>query len=124
MDVSEYPVTSNSSYGDSNPNVSYYAFTAVVTDKSLQLEDQDYVTITYETSSSEGSMVIQKAFVRSENGVLKKQELTVGSTVDNGYSVIVKGGITSDDLIAFPYGKDVKEGAKTKEVSLNDMYGY
>ena len=134
MDVSEYPVTSNSYYGDSNPNVSYYAFTAVVTDKSLQLEDQDYVTITYETSSSEGSMVIQKAFVRSENGksyvykdengVLKKQELTVGSTVDNGYSVIVKGGITSDDLIAFPYGKDVKEGAKTKEVSLNDMYGY
>ena len=134
MDVSEYPVTSNSYYGDSNPNVSYYAFTAVVTDKSLQLEDQDYVTITYEASSSEGSMVIQKAFVRSENGksyvykdengVLKKQELTVGSTVDNGYSVIVKGGITSDDLIAFPYGKDVKEGAKTKEVSLNDMYGY
>lgn len=134
MDVSEYPVTSNSYYGDSNPNVSYYAFTAVVTDKSLQLEDQDFVTITYETSSSEGSMVIQKAFVRSENGksyvykdengVLKKQELTVGSTVDNGYSVIVKGGITSDDLIAFPYGKDVKEGAKTKEVSLNDMYGY
>lgn len=134
MEVSEYPVTSNSYYGDSNPNVSYYAFTAVVTDKSLQLEDQDYVTITYETSSSEGSMVIQKAFVRSENGksyvykdengVLKKQELTVGSTVDNGYSVIVKGGITSDDLIAFPYGKDVKEGAKTKEVSLNDMYGY
>ena len=134
MDVSEYPVTSNSYYGDSNPNVSYYAFTAVVTDKSLQLEDQDYVTITYETSSSEGSMVIQKAFVRSENGksyvykdengVLKKQELTVGSTVVNGYSVIVKGGITSDDLIAFPYGKDVKEGAKTKEVSLNDMYGY
>ena len=134
MDVSDYPVTSNSYYGDSNPNVSYYAFTAVVTDKSLQLEDQDWVTITYEASSSAGSMVIQKAFVRSENGksyvykddngVLKKQELTVGSTVDNGYSVIVKGGITSDDLIAFPYGKDVKEGAKTKEVSLNDMYGY
>lgn len=134
MDVSEYPVTSNSYYGDSNPNVSYYAFTAVVKDKSLQLEDQDWVTITYETSSSDGSMVIQKAFVRSENGksyvykddngVLKKQELTVGSTVDNGYSVIVKGGITSDDLIAFPYGKDVKEGAKTKEVSLDDMYGY
>lgn len=134
MDVSEYPVTSNSYYGDSNPNVSYYAFTAVVTDKSLQLEDQDWVTITYEASSSEGSMVIQKAFVRSENGrsyvykdengILKKQELSVGATVDNGYSVIVKGGITSDDLIAFPYGKDIKEGAKTKEVSLNDMYGY
>ena len=88
MDVSEYPVSGNSYYGSSNPNVSYYAFTAVVTDKTLQLEDQDWVTINYEASSSEGSMVIQKAFVRSDsstnyvykddNGILKKQEISVG----------------------------------------------
>lgn len=134
MDVSEYPVTGNSFYGNSNPNVSYYAFTAVVTDKSLQLEDQDWVTVNYEASSSEGSMVIQKAFVRSENGsnyvykddngVLKKQEISVGATVDSGYDVIVKGGLSADDLIAFPYGKDIKEGARTKEVTLDAMYGY
>lgn len=134
MDVSEYPVSSNSYYGSSNPNVSYYAFTAVVTDKTLQLEDQDWVTINYEASSSEGSMVIQKAFVRSDsstnyvykddNGILKKQEISVGATVDSGYSVIVKGGLSEDDLIAFPYGKDVKEGAKTREVTLDQMYGY
>ena len=133
MDVSEYPVSSNSYYGSSNPNVSYYAFTAVVTDKTLQLEDQDWVTINYEASSSEGSMVIQKAFVRSDsstnyvykddNGILKKQEISVGATVDSGYSVIVKGGLSEDDLIAFPYGKDVKEGAKTREVTLDQMYG-
>ncbi len=134
LDVSEYPVSSNSYGYDSNPNVSYYAFTAVVTDKSLQLEDQDYVSISYQASADSGSMVIQKAFVRSENGknyvykddkgVLKKQEIVVGATVDSGYSVIVKDGISSDDLLAFPYGKDVVEGAKTKEVSINDMYGY
>ena len=133
MDVSEYPVSGNSYYGSSNPNVSYYAFTAVVTDKTLQLEDQDWVTINYEASSSEGSMVIQKAFVRSDsstnyvykddNGILKKQEISVGATVDSGYSVIVKGGLSEDDLIAFPYGKDVKEGAKTREVTLDQMYG-
>ena len=52
MDVSEYPVTGNSSYGGSNPNVSYYAFTAVVTDKTLQLEDQDWVTVNYEASAA------------------------------------------------------------------------
>ena len=133
MDVSEYPVSGNSYYGSSNPNVSYYAFTAVVTDKTLQLEDQDWVTINYEASSSEGSMVIQKAFVRSDsstnyvykddNGILKKQEISVGATVDSGYSVIVKGELSEDDLIAFPYGKDVKEGAKTREVTLDQMYG-
>ncbi len=134
MDVSEYPVTGNSYYGNSNPNVSYYAFTAVVTDKTLQLEDQDWVTVNYEASAVENSMVIQKAFVRSDSsknyvykddkGVLKKQEISVGATVDGGYSVIVKGGLSADDLIAFPYGKDVKEGAKTKEVTLDQMYGY
>ncbi|MFR7394895.1 MAG: ABC transporter permease [Blautia wexlerae] len=32
--------------------------------------------------------------------------------------MIVKGGLSEDDLIAFPYGKDVKEGAKTKEALL------
>ena len=67
MDVSEYPVTGNSFYGSSNPNVSYYAFTAVVSDKTLQLEDQDWVTVNYEASATENSMVIQKAFVRNDN---------------------------------------------------------
>lgn len=134
MEVSDYPVTSNSYYGDSNPNVSYYAFTAVVTDKTLQLEDMDWVTINFETTSSDGDLVIQKAFVRNENGtnyvykdengILKRQELTVGAVVDNGYSIIVKSGITAEDLIAFPYGKDIKEGAKTNEVTLDQMYGY
>ena len=134
MDVSEYPVTGNSFYGSSNPNVSYYAFTAVVSDKTLQLEDQDWVTVNYEASAAENIMVIQKAFVRNDNnknyvykddnGILKKQEISAGATVDSGYSVIVKGGLSEDDLIAFPYGKDVKEGAKTKEVTLDQMYGY
>ena len=105
-----------------------------MTDKSLQLEDQDYVSISYQASADSGSMVIQKAFVRSENGknyvykddngVLKKQEIAVGSIVDSGYNVIVKGGISMDDLLAFPYGKDVVEGAKTKEVTIDEMYGY
>ncbi|MDD7218961.1 MAG: hypothetical protein PUI16_03055 [Clostridia bacterium] len=136
VDVSEYPVTSNNFYyGDSNPNVSYYAFTAVVTDKSLQLEDQDYVAVNFEQSSSDsGSMVLQKAFVKSENGKnyvykdvkgrLKKQEIVTGATVDSGYSILVKSGLDQEDLIAFPYGKDVIEGAKTNEVSLDEMYGY
>ena len=134
VDVSEYPVSGNSYYGSSNPNVSYYAFTAVVTDKTLQLEDQDWVTINYEASTSENSMVIQKAFVKTdnsksyvykdENGVLKKQEISTGATVDSGYSVIVNGGLSEDDLIAFPYGKNIKEGAKTKEVTLDQILGY
>ena len=70
-------------------------------------------------------MTINKNYVyKDDNGILKKQEISVGAAVDSGYSVIVKGGLSEDDLIAFPYGKDVKEGAKTKEVTLDQMYGY
>ena len=47
--------------------MSYYAFTAVVSDKTLQLEDQDWVTVNYEASAAENIMVIQKAFVRNDN---------------------------------------------------------
>lgn len=135
MEVSEYPISGSVYAGMSNPNASYYSLTAEVLDKSIKFRDYDYITINLESSQSvKGSLVLQKAFVRTENGksyvykddkgVLKKQYLTVGGNVDNGYSVLVKDGITRDDLIAFPYGKTVVEGAKTKEVTLDQMYGY
>lgn len=133
MDVSEYPVDSYNYYGDNNPNVSYYAFTAVVDDKSLQFDTPDYVMVELQNSAADnGSMVLSKAFVKSENGknyvykddngILKKQEIRVGATVDGGYDIIIKGGISSDDKLAFPYGKDTVEGAKTNEVTLDYMY--
>lgn len=133
MDVSEYPVDSSNYYGDNNPNVSYYAFTAVVDDKSLQFDTPDYVMVELQNSAADnGSMVLSKAFVKSENGknyvykddngILKKQEIRVGATVDGGYDIIIKGGISIDDKLAFPYGKDAVEGAKTNEVTLDYMY--
>ena len=133
MDVSEYPVDSYNYYGDNNPNVSYYAFTAVVDDKSLQFDTPDYVMVEFQNSAVDnGSMVLSKAFVKSENGknyvykddngILKKQEIRVGAIVDGGYDIIIKGGISIDDKLAFPYGKDAVEGAKTNEVTLDYMY--
>ena len=79
-------------------------------------------------------IVLDKAFVRSENGkyyvykdengILKKQFLTIGGNVNGGSSVLVKGGITREDRIAFPYGKSIKEGIKTKAGTLEELYGY
>lgn len=135
MDVSEYPVSSDSSYyyGDGNPNVSEYQFTAVIPDKSVKVRDGDYLNIQLTEETKAKGIVLSKAFVRSDNGnsyvykddkgVLKKQYLSIGGNVDNGYSVLITGGITRDDKIAFPYGKDVIEGAKTKTVSASTMYG-
>ena len=136
VDVSDYPVDQTDSYyGDGNPNVSYYTYSAEIPDKTLKLEDQDWLNITLQSQiPGDGSIVLEKAFVRSEdgvsyvykddNGVLKKQILNVGGNANGGYSVLVKGGITRDDKIAFPYGKNVREGAKTKEGTLDELYGY
>ena len=33
-------------------------------------------------------------------------------------------GLTAEDLIAFPYGKNVKDGAPTQEGDMSDLYGY
>lgn len=136
LNVSDYPVDSSNNFyygGDSNPNVSYYTFDAEITDQSLQFTDQDYVTISLKSNKlSKGSLVVMKAFIRTENGTsyvykdvkgtLKKQQVTVGSIVNSGYYAIVTSGLKSDDLLAFPYGNTVQEGAKTKEVTLDDMY--
>ena len=39
------------------------------------------------------------------------------------YYAIVKSGLKSDDMLAFPYGDNLKDGTKTKEVTLDEMYG-
>ena len=35
-----------------------------------------------------------------------------------------RSGLTVDDLIAFPYGKNLKEGAPTVESDVSDLYSY
>ena len=61
---------------------------------------------------------------REEKGVLKKQPVKVGGSSDGGYSVLIRSGVSMEDKIAFPYGSAVKEGAKTKEGTLEQLYGY
>ena len=135
VEVSDYPVSGDSYWGDGNPNVSYYTYTAEIMDQTMQFSDQSWVTVTLqEDSSSGGTIVLSKAFVRTENGtsyvykddngVLKKQTVILGGSVYGGYSVLIKGGLSRADKIAFPYGKTAKDGVKTKEATLEEMYGY
>ena len=135
VDVSSYPGSSNSFMGNGNPNVSYYTYSATILDKDVEVSEDDWLSITLKRSSeNSGVIVLDKAFVRSENGryyvymdengSLKKQFLTIGGNVNGGSSVLVKDGITREDKIAFPYGKSIKEGIKTKEGTLEELYGY
>ena len=134
--VSEYPVSGDSSsyFGSGNPNASYYEYTATIEDNSVKVSDDDWLTVTLAGNVVSNGIVLDRAFVRTENGVsyvykddngtLKKQILKVGGNVNSGYSVLVTGGITREDKIAFPYGDGVTDGAKTKEVTSDEMYGY
>jgi hypothetical protein len=49
-----------------------------------------------------------------KDGLLVKQPIETGKTLWGSY-LEIKGGVKDDDLLCFPYGKDVKVGVKTKE---------
>ena len=124
--IDSYP-TSNGYYnGSGNPNVSYYGFEAYI-ENSSKLSSGDYLDLTIGGSSDNSSSIwINRAYVRKdgkdyyvmkeENGKLKKQVVQIGSIAYGEYMEILDG-ITMDDYLAFPYGKNVKEG---KSVQISD----
>jgi len=124
IEINDIPVSGNY-IGEGNPNVSYYEFTACV-EKGAELYNGEYVDlIISENLINENSIYIEKAYVREEkgqhycmiadeNGKLKKQYVVTGKTL-YGSAIEIKSGLTEDDYIAFPYGKDVVEGATAVE---------
>lgn len=131
-EISDYPV-SGSSFGDGNPNVSYYQYTAYIEDSSA-LKNGEYVDLTIQTNTSDtsaNSIYIEKAYVRDENGRsyvmiadennrLKKQYVTTGKTV-YGSSIEITSGLLETDLIAFPYGKTAVEGTAVSQDSSDSI---
>lgn len=117
--------TSGNYLGEGNPNVSYYTFTACV-EKDAELANNESVDLVIDVNEyNEDSIYIEKAYVREENGrhycmiadengKLKKQYVVTGKTL-YGSAIEIKSGLTEDDYIAFPYGKDVVEGATVIE---------
>lgn len=131
-EISTYPQENYSFWGDGNPNVSYYAYTAYI-ENTEGLRNGEYVDLTMTSNEDHSnSIYLQKAYVREENGrsyVLKadennrlvKQYVVTGKTLW-GQAVEIVSGLTMEDRIAFPYGKDAREGAKIKESSDGDFY--
>lgn len=66
-EISDYPVSGNS-WGEGNPNVSYYEYTAYIEDSSA-LRNGEAVDLSISTNQSDGGGIfIEKAYVRSEDG--------------------------------------------------------
>lgn len=132
VEISNYPSSEN--MGDPNRNLSYYPFKVFVSGDE-NLKESDYVSISYtpETEAS-GAWYLDKMFIRQkdgrsyvfikgDNGKLEKRFISTGKDLWGSYTE-VKEGLTPEGFIAFPYGKEVTEGAKTTEADLSSLYNY
>lgn len=133
VSMGDFPTNSDGWNGSGNPNVSYYPFTVFV-DETADLQAGQYVSIQYSSAASENGIYLENPFIRTENGQsyvyvqgaggkLEKRFVTTGKALWGSYTEILSG-LTVDDLIAFPYGKNLKEGAPTVESDVSDLYSY
>ena len=131
VSIGGFPTGGDGWNGTGNPNASYYPFTVFV-DESADLQAGMYANIQYSAASSENGIYLENPFVRTEkgsayvyvqggNGKLEKRQVTTGKSLWGSYTEILSG-LTEDDLIAFPYGKNLKEGASTVESDLRSLY--
>ena len=92
------------------------------------------MSMSYSTASAEQGIYLEKAFVRTEkgnsyifvrgaDGKLEKRPVKVGKVLWGSYYEILSP-LGEEDCLAFPYGKNVKQGAPTVESDLNALYGY
>ena len=129
--VGDFPASGDNYYGNGNPNVSYYPFTVFV-DESADLVGGNYVNIQYSLNQEDGGIYLinpfvrkengeSYVFVRDENGRLEKRAVKTGKSLWGSY-IEVLSGITTEDKLAFPYGKNVKPGAATAEGDYSTLY--
>lgn len=134
VSIDDYPTTSGNSWGDGNRNVSYYPFKAFV-EEDASLQANDYVDIQYQKAGTQeqgNSLYLQSWFIRTDNGKsyvmarnedgrLEQRWVKTGRDLWGSYTQI-RGGLTTDDYLAFPYGRDVVEGARTVEATPDELY--
>ena len=134
VSIDDYPTTSGNSWGDGNRNVSYYPFKVCV-EEDASLQANDYVDIQYQKAGTQeqgSSLYLQSWFIRTDNGKsyvmarnedgrLEQRWVQTGRDLWGSYTQI-RGGLTTDDYLAFPYGRDVVEGARTVEAAADELY--
>ena len=134
VEISDYPTDNANSWSDGNSNVSYYPFKVFVSEDA-DLREGDYVDMSYQNTSGSAdgnnlyleSMFIRTengksyVMVRGENGKLEQRWVQTGRNLWGSYTQI-RGGLTVDDFVAFPYGRDVVAGAGTTEATPDQLY--
>ena len=131
--ISKFPVSDNTGSWGVNPNTSNYPFTAYLADAE-GFQNYQTVDITFESADSTPSETIyipvsyirddngeSYVYIRDENERLKRQTVETGAML-YGYYQEIKSGLTQEDFITFPYGKNVKNGVKTIETDTPPVW--
>lgn len=129
--ISVYPYSDSWYNGIGNSNVSYYPYTVKI-GEDANLKSGEYARLSLVSEQEKtNSFYIMSAFILDENGKyyayvagegdkLEKRELNIGKNMHG--MLEVRGGMTMNDRIAFPYGKNIKEGTSVVDGSLEDLY--
>ena len=132
-EISSYPVSNDNFWfymGSENSNASYYPFYAYIEDSENIREGDAELSIVKGTTKGDiflPSYLVRTdannkyyVMIRGKDGLLKRQYIKTGKSY-GGYTIEILSGLSSEDLIAFPYGKGVEPGASTQEA--DSLYG-
>ena len=129
--VGDFPSPDGYWNGLGNPIASFFPFRVFI-DGSADLQEGRYVSVMYSAGTAENGIYLQNPFLRTEKGKsyvyllgeggkLEKRFVTTGKALWGSYTEILSG-ITAEDLIAFPYGKNVKDGVPAVEGDMSNLY--
>lgn len=132
-EISTFPAE-NSGYYYGSKLETYYPMKIAIADTG-DLSQYMYMEITLNSNSEDttGGFYLSKAFIKQEatnyyvmkdvDGRLEKTYIKVANK-QSGDSVLVVGGITMNDYIAFPYLDEAVEGTRTVQKSVDELYNY
>lgn len=129
-EISTFPADGYSNY---NSKVETYYPIKIALNDATDISQNMYMEITLNSGSEDtsGGFYLSKAFMKQEgsnyyvmkdvDGRLKKTYIKVGNKT-SGDAVLILGGLTMQDYIAFPYLDEAVEGVKTVKKSTDDLY--
>lgn len=122
--VDDIPEMDGSAPYDENPSSSVYTFEAE-TSEQHDIAVGSWLSLSLQEAADTSTFYLPLQYVRKENGQyyvmkandqnrLEKQWIQTGK-IRYGSEIEIKSGVSETDRLCFPYGKDVKEGVRTKD---------
>ncbi|MEE1536537.1 MAG: hypothetical protein UGF38_04310 [Ruminococcus sp.] len=122
--VDDIPATDGNVPYVENPSSSVYTFEAE-TSEQHDIAVGSWLSLSLQEAADTSTFYLPLQYVRKENGQyyvmkandqnrLEKQWIQTGK-IRYGSEIEIKSGVSETDRLCFPYGKDVKEGVRTKD---------